>query len=250
MAAQPLFETYAENTSGAPCWDLCIGESHPPYHEADRSRKTVSFGLLSEFWLSQFYLWGCLRMPSGVTTLEIPRAKTLQAFRNAYAVWVTALETTSNECPRAAEGPRKETWTVSGQESAWRKWVDAGSLNELENAIVKSEWLLTLEDDWDDEGAQKYSRETLDRALLFLKNHMQWAREKNGAALAVPRILPGPNGSIDLHWKSPAYEVLLNIPPAPALASFYGDDYGNIRIQGTLDPSAFNLGVLSWLIRR
>ena len=66
--------------------------------------------------------------------------------------------------------------------------------------------------------------------------------------MEVPSIMPGPGGSIDVHWKNKSFELLINFPPAPgAPATFYGDDYGTIVIKGQLDPMSKNPGMLLWL---
>jgi hypothetical protein len=40
-----------------------------------------------------------------------------------------------------------------------------------------------------------------------------------------PEIMPGPNGSMDLHWKTDARELLINVPPrSEETISYYGDD--------------------------
>ena len=73
--------------------------------------------------------------------------------------------------------------------------------------------------------------------------------ESWGMRLPVPRIGPGPEGSIDLHWKQPSWELLVNIPAdANEMATFYGDNYGVQKIRGTLDPQKFNLGIAAWLM--
>jgi hypothetical protein len=69
-----------------------------------------------------------------------------------------------------------------------------------------------------------------------------------------PKILPGPHGSIDLHWKMPKRELLINIPANPEEpGSYYGDD----REEGTenairgknLDVSANNEWIFMWLMK-
>jgi hypothetical protein len=66
-----------------------------------------------------------------------------------------------------------------------------------------------------------------------------------------PDIAPGPDGSIDLHWDYPAYEMLINIPrDESSMAGFYGDDRGRISIKGKFDPSQVNEGLLLWLMRK
>jgi hypothetical protein len=56
-------------------------------------------------------------------------------------------------------------------------------------------------------------------------------------------ILPGPYGSIDLHWRTPKRELLINVPDdAEGPASYYGDDReegtGNAIRGKNLDTSA------------
>jgi hypothetical protein len=150
-----------------------------------------------------------------------------------------------------AEGPPADTWTVPSWTSEWTASLESNSFEDLNNEIHASQKLVTLEDNWDGEGSPGYSEATLDRAAAFLRLHMRWVWEKYGVWLEVPRILPGPSGSIDIHWETPDYEVLVNVPNDPsAPATFYGDDYGKGSIKGTFDPSFFNFGLLTWLLRR
>ena len=109
--------------------------------------------------------------------------------------------------------------------------------------------LLGLQQDWDGEGSPGYSEETCDRMSKFLLNHSKQLAAACGIEALIPKILPGPNGSIDLLWKSDDYELLLNIPAdLQSPASFYGDDQGSLCIKGTLDPDKINQGILQWLM--
>ncbi len=121
-------------------------------------------------------------------------------------------------------------------------------LAEVEKAIATSRYILDLEENWDDEGASRYSPVTWQRATEFLKKQAVTTWEVHGTMIPVPRILPGPDGHIDLHWKTDAFELLISIPPREGdPASFYGDDYGKLSIEGTLRPETINNGLLSWL---
>ena len=101
----------------------------------------------------------------------------------------------------------------------------------------------------DDEDSIGYSKETLEHAVEFLTAHLLTIWLTYGIKVPVPRIGPGPGGSVDLHWKQSSWELLVNISPDPnAPASFYGDDYGNQRIRGSLDTRGFNLGIATWLM--
>lgn len=120
--------------------------------------------------------------------------------------------------------------------------------DRLNDAIAESKWILDLKDNFDGEGSVGYSKETWEMAIKFLKNTARWIWNKRGVVMEVPRISPGPSGSIDLHWKTATKELLVNIPSdRKEMASFYGDDYGKLHVKGTLDPSTYNAGLLDWL---
>jgi hypothetical protein len=117
-------------------------------------------------------------------------------------------------------------------------------------AIESSRWILDLEDDWDEQGAERYSEVTWSRACGFLARQTTLARRSLGRELPTPAILPGPNGSIDLHWKTRRFELLVNIPREETKsATFYGDDYGTLCIRGNLNTSEEVLGLVGfWLL--
>ena len=122
-------------------------------------------------------------------------------------------------------------------------------LGHIEEAIRGARWILEIQPDEDSGVTERYSEATLDRAGEFLRRHALWLWNNHHVIIDAPRLEPGPNGSIDIHWKTRRYELLVNIrrdPSAPA--GFYGDDYGSIAVEGTLDPSASNRGVLMWLM--
>jgi len=123
-------------------------------------------------------------------------------------------------------------------------------LANLKEALASAKALLLgLQQDWDGEGSPGYSEETCERMSNFLLNHSKQLAAACGIEAPIPKILPGPNGSIDLLWKSDDYELLLNIPAdLQSPASFYGDDQGNLCIKGKLDPDKINQGILQWLM--
>lgn len=123
-----------------------------------------------------------------------------------------------------------------------------GYLRELDTVLEDSRRILDLREDWDDDGASAIAERTWERATGFLKRQAERLWSEASRLLPVPGILPVPNGSIDLHWETDEYELLINIPNDPNKpASFYGDNYGEIQIRGTLDPDREHPGVLSWL---
>src|SRR4051812_3272252 len=122
------------------------------------------------------------------------------------------------------------------------------TLREIEQAIAESRAILNLGENWDGEGAAAYTEGPWRRATEFLLRHATYLFKELGVVIEAPVIGPGPDGGIDLHWKTDHFEMLLNFPKeAGDRATFYGDDYGSIYIKGTLDPSAYHHGLLLWL---
>jgi hypothetical protein len=120
---------------------------------------------------------------------------------------------------------------------------------ELEEEIKHAKSLLNFKDDWDGEGSPTYSAGTLDRAVAFLSTHSAKGHDLCSSYPPAPKIGPGPDGSIDLHWKQKTWELLVNIPADDKqMAVFYGDDYGTAKIKGSFDPKTVNLGIINWLM--
>jgi len=114
--------------------------------------------------------------------------------------------------------------------------------------IADSKTILECRDDSDDRFVP-YSEETLDRAIKFLTGYFKLASGVLGASAPLPKLLPGPSGSIDVHWKNDRKELLVNIPAdknAPAL--FYGDDYDKLFIKGSMDTVCLRPSILLWLL--
>jgi hypothetical protein len=120
-------------------------------------------------------------------------------------------------------------------------------LNHITNAIEGSRYLLSL---MDEDGQPACSYETWNRAVRFLSVCARRAWESLGVKVDVPAILPGPDGSVDLHWKYASYEMLINIPAEAAiLPSYYGDDQDGNSVKGNI-ASSDNRGLLLWLTTR
>lgn len=134
------------------------------------------------------------------------------------------------------EWPRQ---VPAGAEPSWgEKW---------ESEIERARTILDLEEDWDGEGTMPYARETFERAVSFASGLLRTMSEHTSGVI-VPVIGPGPDGSVDLHWKTRDLEMLVNITADPgSKASYYGDDYGDFTFEGTLDPGESNNIIAAWL---
>lgn len=119
----------------------------------------------------------------------------------------------------------------------------------LRDEIQHAKRIIGSARDWVEDDSTGYSEVTFDRAVEFLTAHLKMIWETYGIPVPIPRIGPGPEGSIDLHWRQPSWELLVNIPAdANTMAAFYGDNYGTQKIRGSLDPRISNLGIATWLM--
>lgn len=126
-------------------------------------------------------------------------------------------------------------------------WVDSphNPLRiQLRKEIDASRYFLAWEDDWDDEGSVAYQQATWERAGVWVSGLYEKAPRSLCSILPIPRILPGPDGSIDLHWKAAHGEVLLNIPAnINAMAGYYGDSTSGACIKGKLPLASDEIGL-------
>jgi hypothetical protein len=98
-------------------------------------------------------------------------------------------------------------------------------INSLLDSINKSRSLLELGDNWDGEGSVGYTEQTWIRARDFLMRNAIRLYQSQKKFFDPPEIMAGPNGSMDLHWKTDARELLINVPArSEETISYYGDD--------------------------
>lgn len=118
----------------------------------------------------------------------------------------------------------------------------------LIHAIKKSLFILSYEDNWDDEGSIKYDASTLYSSCKFLIDYFDWIWSEYRLIPAAPNIYPGPSGSIDVLWKNDTYDLLINFPAYPSnVVTFYGDDKKAGKISGQFDSSNPPMGVFIFL---
>jgi hypothetical protein len=124
------------------------------------------------------------------------------------------------------------------------------AIKHIRETIEQSRSILSLQDDWDGEGTSAYRASTWERATEFMQQNLLSMYLTFSSRVDVPRILPGPNGSIDLHWKTGYQELLINIPEDPnEPANFYGDNKLGQSVKGTLDTSKKHEWLLMWLMQ-
>lgn len=118
----------------------------------------------------------------------------------------------------------------------------------LEQAIARSEELLDLPDNWDNESASRPDRHAWERAVAYLRQIERTSVGLLDVTLPAPRITPGPAGSIDVFWRHRGTRILLNFPVGDAAPNFFGRDDRGTDIRGTLAPDS-DAGLLPWLAR-
>lgn len=154
--------------------------------------------------------------------IQSDRISSLPQYRNPRAIVWTRIETENETLPTA--------------------------LSHIQDAIDKSRYILDLNDDWDEEGSPGYEEQVWRRAVDFLSSTAVQLWTTSGLVTEAPRITPGPDGSIDVHWRIPNHELLLNVPANPQEpAAYYGDNSRGHIVKGSLDPSAENKWLFVWL---
>jgi hypothetical protein len=153
--------------------------------------------------------------------------------------------------------PEQDAWEeVQADDNVSVRWSrdieradESEEYEHLFGAIQTASRLVIAEPPNDD--SEYVSQAAFTRAVNFLLDHAQMLMERFGIELPVPKIGAGPEGSVDLHWELPSWELLINIPaPEDGLAAYYGDDYSKQKTRGVFDPKEINLGLMTWLLRK
>jgi hypothetical protein len=151
------------------------------------------------------------------------------------ADWVARLAQTSARIQRMFERARSHTDRVPPQLASLEAAIEAA---RREFASFRQE---------DEEALVPPEMATFERTAAFLMRSAAWLLERDGVVLEAPVLTPGPEGSIDILWRSQETELLVNIPPGRSEADFYGDTKDGLRIKGTFNPDIHHSGILSWL---
>jgi len=107
--------------------------------------------------------------------------------------------------------------------------------------------ILDWPDDWDGEGSPAYREETLNRAQAFLIAGARALGDDVRREMPTPRVSPGPDGSIDLHWRGEGRMLLVNIPvDMDETIGFYGDD-AHSKVKGEVGRDTDAAWLFAWL---
>lgn len=106
-------------------------------------------------------------------------------------------------------------------------------------------FILSLEDDWDEEGARAFKEETFERVILIVKKILSLTK-----LTQFPNISPSSEGDIDIHWKNEKFELLIGIPEDPEEPfGYYGDDGKyNYQIEQSVEQAEAIKNISNWII--
>ncbi len=146
--------------------------------------------------------------------------------------------------------PQADVAGGEGMDATYSRPTTERISTRLADAIRASRYILELEDDWDEEGSPRFNEATWKRATNFVRQIALSYRQSAGIWIDPPRILPGPKGSIDIHWKTSKRELLINVPENDTVpADYYGSGSATDIIKGKLETSTKNEWILAWLTR-
>jgi hypothetical protein len=120
---------------------------------------------------------------------------------------------------------------------------------EITEEIEQSSSILTLFDDWDDNGALKIPTNIHGEATQFLKNYALHILDKYNIRIASPSISPVKDGTIDLEWHTPNARFLINFKNNQ-IASYYGDNNNNLNsIKGRISVLEIEEYLAAWMTK-
>lgn len=122
----------------------------------------------------------------------------------------------------------------------------SGTWLAMQRAFVEAKVLVTKKDEYD---SPLVSSEALLRAQNFMRRVFGSAN-RSRVPMKVPKVLAGPNGSIDLHWTEATsrFELLINVPSQILdPISFYGDRSDGSSTRGTIGETHDHCGLISWI---
>ena len=131
-----------------------------------------------------------------------------------------------------------------------KKPINFDTLKQLEEKLKKvSDTILNYPNNWDGNGAEPFKEDTWERSVKFLKNILFniW---KKVETIPIPSILPVPDSSIDIHWDTNTFELLINIPSRlKELIHYSGEPNENPEneIEGRCNDDLVELVITNWL---
>ncbi len=107
-------------------------------------------------------------------------------------------------------------------------------LSYLEKSFKNSEYIIELQENWDDEGADKYEFSLWKKSIDFVVDYAKILFLDFNKKMIIPNIYHGPKGSIDILLENENNTLLINILSTGDYAEYFGKDRFNNSTKGTI----------------
>lgn len=124
--------------------------------------------------------------------------------------------------------------------------IISSKLSELVAKIDDSKYLIDYRDEDENGEVTIYELATWVKAVRFLLFMADVSIQHNN--FPTPNITDGPDGSIDIHWESDAYRLLVNVPSTEEPINFYGDNHRSFKLKGTFSETEYTKLSVSGLL--
>lgn len=112
---------------------------------------------------------------------------------------------------------------------------------DIESALRDSTSLRDLKIGWDGERGRAICESVWQRTANFVRAVRTAAWATSRTQIAVPDLLPSPDGSIDIEWENIAGEFVVRVPPdSDENLVFYGHRRDGDSVRGSLDEKSGN----------
>ncbi|MCI1741482.1 MAG: hypothetical protein LKI18_03735 [Prevotella sp.] len=112
-----------------------------------------------------------------------------------------------------------------------------------------SQHILSLEDNWDEEGSQAFTNQTFGGVADFLITYSKYIFKEYHKIIDTPYITPSGNGSIDIDWDTDSYCFLVNIAKNGDVAEYYSSDQNRQESKGHFLVHQFKMNLLPLAVK-
>lgn len=116
--------------------------------------------------------------------------------------------------------------------------------------LQTSRRILDMPANWDGEGSQAYSVVTWQRAIQFVLRMAIESWRMSDIVAPLPALTPGPEGSLDVTWRTSKRALFLNVPAEESEPiEYFGRDHSRtVRVKGEERDESHTGWMLSWLM--
>jgi hypothetical protein len=130
------------------------------------------------------------------------------------------------------------------------KFCIPSPLNDIVDEIIDSQDILTLENNWDMNGAEVIQSSLYLEAVKFLLLYSKYIFKELNTIIKAPEINPCRNGSVDFSWRTDSARMLINVrnKNETTRATFYGFlKSNNLPFEGLIDMVKIDKNKAEWM---